>query len=74
MTDTSSSTTVSVIDTATNTLAITIMGCNDPHDVTITPDGTRADVVNDLVTGTVSVIIRVLSDQVHRRAEHRRVW
>jgi YVTN family beta-propeller protein len=47
--------TVSVIDTATNTVVVTIPGIGTPRGVAITPDGTRAYVTN-LHNNTVSVI------------------
>jgi len=47
--------TVSVIDTATNTVVATIVVGNDPYDVAVSPAGTRAFVTNAF-SGTVSVI------------------
>jgi YVTN family beta-propeller protein len=48
--------TVSVIDTATNTVGATITAGSGSRGVAITPDGTHAYVVNDTDPGTVSVI------------------
>ena len=47
--------TVSVIDTATNTVSATVAVGNQPFGVAITPDGTKAYVANQNA-GTVSVI------------------
>ncbi len=46
---------VSVIDTATNTVVATITAGSSPIGVAITPDGARAYVANQ-IAGTVSVI------------------
>ena len=54
MTDASSNT-VSVIDTATNTVVATIPVGDHPFGIAITPDGTRA-YVTDIISRTVSVI------------------
>src|SRR5262249_6044593 len=55
------SNTVSVIDTATNTVVATVPVGNSPREVAITPDGTHAYVANSFLffpdTGTVSVIV-----------------
>jgi YVTN family beta-propeller protein len=50
-----SSTTVSVVDTATNTVSSTITVGSRPTDVVVTPDGTKAYVTN-LSSNSVSVI------------------
>jgi len=50
-----SSNTVSVIDTATNTVVATVPVGTNPEGVAITPDGTRAYVANN-GSGTVSLI------------------
>ena len=47
--------TVSIIDTATNTITATITGFSSPCGIAITPDGTKVYVANRL-GGTVSVI------------------
>lgn len=49
-----SSSSVSVINTATNTVTATITGFNSPYSVAITPNGEYAYVTNDV--GTVSVM------------------
>ena len=51
-----SPTTVSVIDTATNTVVATVPVGSCPFGVAVTPDGKHAYVANDLSSNTVSVI------------------
>ena len=51
----SNSNSVSVIDTANNTIVATVGGVGSPFGVAITPDGTRAYVTNQESTN-VSVI------------------
>jgi YVTN family beta-propeller protein/autotransporter-associated beta strand protein len=47
---------VSVINTATNTVVTTIAGVSSPGGVAFSPDGTRAYVTNSNIVGTVAVI------------------
>ena len=48
--------TVSVIDTATNTVTATVNVGRSPAGVAVTPDGRKVYVANRLDAGTVSVI------------------
>jgi YVTN family beta-propeller protein len=56
--------TVSVIATATNTVAATIRVGNRPYGVAITPDGAKLYVTNQ--EGTVSVIAMATNTVSHR--------